>query len=180
MAGAMNIPYIIKMGFSKQEYFIIVKGIGMIALFGGAFLGGIVMVRLGIANSLWVFGILQAVSTVCFALLMIVGKNHAVLTGIVAFEFLATGLGQAAYATYMAVQTNKRFTATQYAMMTGLMAIPGTVAAAITGFMVEYLGWSGFYIACALVALPGMLLLIRIAPWGSSNEEIDASVGPDN
>jgi len=177
MAGAMNIPYILKMGFTKQEYFVIVKGIGMFALFGGAFLGGIVMIRLGIANSLWVFGILQAVSTACFALLMIVGKNHVILTGIVAFEFLATGLGQAAYATYMAVQTNKRFTATQYAMMTSLMAIPGTAAAAITGYMVEYLGWSGFYITCALVALPGMLLLIRIAPWGSSNEEIDANVG---
>ena len=177
MAGAMNIPYILKMGFTKQEYFVIVKGIGMLALFGGAFLGGIVMVRLGIANSLWVFGILQAISTACFALLMIVGKNHVILTGIVAFEFLATGMGQAAYATYMAVQTNKRFTATQYAMMTSLMAIPGTVAAAITGYMAEYLGWSGFYITCALVAVPGMLLLIRIAPWGSSNEEIDASMG---
>ena len=177
MAGAMNIPYILKMGFTKQEYFVIVKGIGMFALFGGAFLGGIVMIRLGIANSLWVFGILQAVSTACFALLMIVGKNHVILTGIVAFEFLATGLGQAAYATYMALQTNKRFTATQYAMMTSLMAIPGTAAAAITGYMAEYLGWSGFYITCALVAVPGMLLLIRIAPWGSSNEEIDANVG---
>ena len=177
MAGAMNIPFILKMGFTKQEYFVIVKGIGMLALFGGAFLGGIVMVRLGIANSLWVFGILQAISTACFALLMIVGKNHVILTGIVAFEFLATGMGQAAYATYMAVQTNKRFTATQYAMMTSLMAIPGTVAAAITGYMAEYLGWSGFYITCALVAVPGMLLLIRIAPWGSSNEEIDASMG---
>ncbi|MFC1845070.1 AmpG family muropeptide MFS transporter [Thermodesulfobacteriota bacterium] len=179
MAGAMNIPYILKMGFTKQEYFVIVKGIGMMALFGGAFLGGIVMVRLGIANSLWVFGILQAVSTACFALLMIVGKNHVLLTGIVAFEFLATGLGQAAYASYMAVQTNKRFTATQYAMMTSLMAVPGTVAAAITGYMAEYLGWIGFYIICALVAIPGMLLLMRIAPWGSSNEEIDANMGAD-
>jgi PAT family beta-lactamase induction signal transducer AmpG len=176
MAGAMNIPFILKMGFTKQEYFVIVKGIGMFALFGGAFLGGIVMIRLGIANSLWVFGILQAISTACFALLVIIGKNHVLLTGIVAFEFLATGLGQAAYASYMAVQTNKRFTATQYAMMTSLMAIPGTVAAAITGYMAEYLGWSGFYIVCALVALPGMLLLIWIAPWGSSNEEIDASM----
>jgi len=176
MAGAMNIPYILKMGFTKQEYFVIVKGIGMLALFGGAFFGGIVMVRLGIANSLWVFGILQAVSTACFALLMIVGKNHILLTGIVAFEFLATGLGQAAYASYMAVQTNKRFTATQYAMMTSLMAVPGTVAAALTGYMAEYLGWTGFYITCALVALPGMLLLMRIAPWGSSNQDIDASI----
>jgi len=176
MAGAMNIPFILKMGFTKQEYFVIVKGIGMFALFGGAFLGGIIMIRLGIANSLWVFGILQAISTACFALLVVVGKNHVLLTGIVTFEFLATGLGQAAYASYMAVQTNKRFTATQYAMMTSLMAIPGTVAAAITGYMAEYLGWSGFYIVCALVALPGMLLLIRIAPWGSSNQEIDASL----
>jgi MFS transporter, PAT family, beta-lactamase induction signal transducer AmpG len=176
MAGAMNIPFILKMGFTKQEYFVIVKGIGMLALFGGAFLGGLVMIRLGIANSLWVFGILQAVSTAGFALLVIFGKNQILLSGIVAFEFLATGLGQAAYASYMAVQTNKRFTATQYAMMTSLMAIPGTVAAAVTGYMAEYLGWVGFYIICSLVAVPGLLLLLRIAPWGSSNEEIDASV----
>ena len=176
MAGAMNIPYILKMGFSKQEYFVIVKGIGMLALFGGAFLGGIVMIRLGIANSLWVFGVLQAVSTACFALLAVAGKSQMLLTGIVAFEFLATGLGQAAYASYMAVQTNKRFTATQYAMMTSLMAIPGTAAAAFTGYMADYLGWAGFYIVCALAALPGMLLLRRIAPWGSRNEQIDASV----
>ena len=180
MAGAMNIPYILKMGFSKQEYFVIVKGIGMVALFGGAFLGGIVMIRLGIANSLWIFGILQAVSTAGFALLMIVGKNDAVLTGIVAFEFLATGMGQAAYASYMAVQTNKKFTATQYAMMTSLMAIPGTIAAAATGYMAEYLGWIGFYTVCALLAIPGMLLLFRIAPWGSSNEEIGTGSQKDS
>jgi PAT family beta-lactamase induction signal transducer AmpG len=176
MAGAMNIPFILKMGFSKQEYFVIVKGIGMVALFGGAFIGGIIMLRLKIANSLWVFGVLQAISTACFVLLMIVGKNHVVLTGIVAFEFLATGLGQAAYASYMAIQTNKRFTATQYAMMTSLMAIPGTAAAAVTGYMAEFLGWSGFYTVCALAALPGLLLLVRIAPWGSSNEVIDANL----
>jgi PAT family beta-lactamase induction signal transducer AmpG len=176
MAGAMNIPFILKMGFTKQEYFVIVKGVGMLALFGGAFLGGIVMIRLGIANSLWVFGILQAVSTAGFALLVVFGKNQILLSGIVAFEFLATGLGQAAYASYMAVQTNKRFTATQYAMMTSLMAIPGTVAASVTGYMAEYLGWVVFYILCSLVALPGLLLLLRIAPWGSSNEEIDASI----
>ena len=176
MAGAMNIPFILKMGFTKQEYFVIVKGIGMLALFGGAFLGGIVMIRLGIANSLWVFGLLQAVSTAGFALLVFYGKNSYLLSGIVAFEFLATGLGQAAYASYMAVQTDKRFTATQYAMMTSLMAIPGTAAAAVTGYMVEFLGWTGFYFVCALAAIPGLVLLLRIAPWGSSNEDIDANV----
>jgi PAT family beta-lactamase induction signal transducer AmpG len=176
MAGAMNIPFILKMGFTKQEYFIIVKGIGMLTLFGGVFLGGIIMIRLGIARSLWIFGILQAVSTACFALLVIFGKNQFLLTGIVAFEFLATGLGQAAYATFMAIQTNKRFTATQYAMMTSLMAIPGTVAAAVTGYMAQYMGWSAFYIVCALVAAPGMALLLKVAPWGASNEQLDVSI----
>jgi len=96
------------------------------------------------------------------------------LSGIVVFEFLATGLGQAAYATYMAMQTNKRFTATQYALMTSLMAIPGTLVASGTGYMALWLGWVGFYVVCALVALPGMVLLLKIAPWGSTNEEISA------
>lgn len=175
MAGAMNIPFILKMGFTKQEYFVIVKGVGMLTLFGGAFVGGIVMIRLGIANSLWLFGLLQAVSTAGFALLVLFGKSQLLLTTIVAFEFFATGLGQAAYATYMAIQTDKRFTATQYALLTSLMAIPGTLAASVTGYLAQAVGWTGFYLFCALIALPGMLLLFRIAPPGTPNEKLDVS-----
>ncbi len=183
MAGALNIPFILTQGFTKTEYFVIVKGIGMLCLFGGVLAGGAAMVRLGIARSLWIFGLLQAVSTVFFATLVWVDHGtpfweeyrHLLLTAIVGFEFLATGMGQAAYATYMAIQTNKRFTATQYALLTSLMAVPGTVAASITGFMAEGLGWSGFYIACALAALPGMLLLFKVAPWGMTNDELDVA-----
>ncbi len=182
MAGAMNIPFILRMGFSKTEYFVIVKGIGMLGLFGGVLAGGAIMIRLGIARSLWVFGILQAVSTAFFALLIIIGhgsqlwllhRNH-ILAGIVGFEFFATGLGQAAYATYMAIKTNKKFTATQYALLTSLMAIPGTIAAATTGFIVEISGWAGFYYICALLAIPGMLLLLKLAPWNAANKDLDA------
>ena len=183
MAGALNIPFILTQGFTKTEYFVIVKGIGMLCLFGGVLVGGAAMVRLGIARSLWIFGLLQAISTVFFATLVWVehgtafweAYRHLLLTAIVGFEFLATGMGQAAYATYMAIQTNKRFTATQYALLTSLMAVPGTVAASVTGFMAEGLGWSGFYIACALAALPGMLLLFTIAPWGMTNDELDVA-----
>ncbi len=183
MAGALNIPFILMQGFTKTEYFVIVKGIGMACLFGGVLLGGAAMVRLGIARSLWVFGILQALSTAFFAVLVWVDHGtvfwetyrHMLLSAIVGFEFFSTGMGQAAYATYMAVQTNKRFTATQYALLTSLMAVPGTVAASVTGFMAKGLGWSGFYITCALAALPGMLLLFRIAPWSSSNDELDVA-----
>lgn len=182
MAGTMNIPFILKMGFTKAEYFVIVKGIGMLGLFGGVLLGGTLMIRLGIARSLWIFGILQAVSTACFPVLVRVDHgssfwanyNQMLLSAVVLFEFLATGLGQAAYATYMAIQTNKRFTATQYALLTSLMAVPNVVAASATGFMIEWIGWELFYYSCAIIALPGLLLLIRLAPWGASNQDIEA------
>jgi len=181
MAGTMTIPFILKMGFSKTEYFVIVKGIGMFGLFGGVILGGSIMIRLGIARSLWVFGTLQAISTALFAILVIVDHDsmiwadyrQAILACIVGFEFFSTGLGQAAYATYMAIQTNKRFTATQYALLTSLMAVPGVVAASATGFMAKYLGWDIFYFMCAILAIPGMLLLFKIAPWNASNEDLE-------
>lgn len=181
MASTMTIPYITQMGFSKTDYFVIVKGLGMTGLFGGVLVGGSIMIRLGIAKSLYLFGLLQAVSTAMFALLNMVDHTSAfwqnyhqsVLGGIVAFEFFATGMGQSAYATYMAIQTNKMYTATQYALLTSLMGVPGVIAASMTGFMSELFGWNLFYLVCALVALPGLLLLLKIAPWNATNEDLE-------
>ncbi|MCF6245994.1 MAG: MFS transporter [Desulfobacula sp.] len=181
MASNMTIPVIVEMGYTKVQYFVIVKGVGMMGLFGGVIVGGSIMIRLGIANSLYVFGILQAISTALFALLNSIDHaspfwlqyNSALLGTIVAFEFFATGLGQAAYATYMAIQTNKRFTATQYALLTSFMGVPGVFAASMTGYLSTFLGWNFFYYCCALVAIPGLLLLLKIAPWNTSNETLE-------
>jgi PAT family beta-lactamase induction signal transducer AmpG len=181
MAGTMTIPYIMEMGFSKAQYFVIVKGVGMFGLFAGVLVGGSVMIRLGIAKSLYIFGFLQAVSTAFFAVLNLVDHGSAfwsvysqyLLGAVVGFEFFATGLGQAAYATYMAIQTSKRFTATQYALLTSLMGIPGVFAAALTGYMSRFFGWNLFYLFCALIALPGILLLLKIAPWKADNESLE-------
>ncbi len=181
MASAMTIPYIIKMGFTETDYFVIVKGLGMFGLFGGVLVGGTIMIRLGIAKSLYVFGFLQAISTAFFVILNIldhsstfwISYSQTLLAGIVGFEFFATGMGQAAYASYMAIQTHKKYTATQYALFTCLMAIPGTVAAAITGYMAKYLGWNYFYFICAFMAIPGILLLFKIAPWQMTNAQLE-------
>lgn len=162
MAGAMTVPFILKLGFDKTDYLYIVKGVGMFALFGGMLLGGALMVRLGLFWSLISFGVLQMVSTAGFAWLALVGKSFPVLTSVVVFELMSTGLGTAAYATFMAMQTDRRFTATQYALFTSLMALPGTLAAMATGFMAEAFGWPGFYLTCALVAIPGLLLIPKI------------------
>jgi PAT family beta-lactamase induction signal transducer AmpG len=181
MAGTMTIPYVVAMGYTKAQYFVIVKGVGMLGLFGGVLIGGSIMIRLGIAKSLYLFGVLQAVSTALFAVLNIIDHtspfwvdySSSLLGFIVAFEFFATGLGQAAYATYMAIQTNRRFTATQYALLTSLMGVPGVFAAAVTGYIVQFSSWNFFYFFCAAVALPGMLLLLKIAPWAATNDELE-------
>jgi PAT family beta-lactamase induction signal transducer AmpG len=171
MAGAMTTPFYLDIGFSKTEIGTVVKLFGFWATIAGALIGGVLMIRLGINHSLWVFGFLQAISTACFAILARIGYSVAVLSGVIAFENLSSGMGTAAYAAFMASITNKKFTATQYALLTSLMGIPRVVASAPTGFLAKNLGWESFFIACTVIAVPGMLLLFKVAPWNSGQAE---------
>jgi PAT family beta-lactamase induction signal transducer AmpG len=165
MASHMTIPFYLDIGFSKTEIGAVVKLFGFWATVGGNLIGGVLMLRLGINRSLWVFGIFQAISTACFALLARIGDSIPVLSGVIAFENLSGGMGTAAFVAFMASITNKRFTATQYALLTSLMGVPRVMAAAPTGFFAKNLGWVSFFIACTVIAIPGMLLLLKFAPW---------------
>ncbi len=165
MAAAMTTPFYLEMGFSTSEIGAVVKLFGFWATIIGGLLGGVLMLRIGINRSLWIFGVLQALSTAGFAILVVVGHELAWLAAVIAFENLSGGMGTAAYVAFMASLTNKQFTATQYALLSSLMGIPRVMAAAPTGFMVEAMGWGSFFISCALVAIPGLLLLQRFAPW---------------
>jgi len=167
MASAMTTPFYLELGFTKTQIGAVVKLFGFWATIGGGLLGGVLMLKLGISKSLWIFGFLQAVSTAGFAVLAQLGPVVAGLGAVVAFENLTSGMGTAAYVAFMASLTNKRFTATQYALLSSLMGIPRVMASAPTGFLAEHLGWTGFFIFCTLIAAPGMLLLFKFAPWGS-------------
>lgn len=167
MASAMTIPFYLDIGFSKTEIGTVVKLFGFWATIAGALLGGVIMIRLGINRSLWVFGFLQAISTAGFALLARIGYSIPALSAVIGFENLSSGMGTAAYMAFMASITNKKFTATQYALLTSLMAVPRTVLSAPTGFLAKNMGWQNFFIACTLIAIPGMLLLLKFAPWKS-------------
>lgn len=164
MAMAMTTPFYLDIGFTKTQVGAVVKLFGFWATVGGGLLGGVMMLRLGINRSLWVFGFLQMISTFCFALLARIGPSVAGLSGVVAFENLSGGMGTAAYAAFMASITDRRFTATQYALLSSLMGVPRVLAAAPTGKLAEVMGWPAFFIFCGLMAIPGMLLLFRFAP----------------
>lgn len=169
MASSMTAPFYVDLQFSKTEIGALVKLVGFWAILSGSFVGGILMLRLGINKSLWIFGLLQAVSTAGFAVLAQIGHNIPMLAFVIGFENLSSGMGTAAYAAFMASITNKKFTATQYALLTSLMGIPRVVASSGTGFLAEAMGWTGFFVFCTLIAAPGMLLLFKFAPWRSEN-----------
>jgi PAT family beta-lactamase induction signal transducer AmpG len=165
MAAAIATPFYLDMGFTKSEIGTVVKLFGSWATIAGAVFGGLWMLRLGIHSSLWVFGLLQAVSTAGFAVLTRIGYNLPALCGVIAFESITGGMGTSAFVAFMAGLTNKKFTATQYALLTSIMGLPRVLAAAPTGLAAKHLGWEWFFIFCTLAAIPGMLLLPRFAPW---------------
>jgi len=173
MASAMTTPFYLDIGFSKTEIGTVVKLFGFWATIIGGLVGGVIMLRLGINRSLWIFGFLQAASTAGFALLARIGHSIPALSGVIAFENLSSGMGTAAYVAFMASITNKKFTATQYALLSSLMGIPRVLASAPTGFFAKNLGWMSFFIACTLIAIPGMLILLKFAPWGSKEVDIN-------
>lgn len=170
MASAMTTPFYLDIGFTKTEIGAVVKLFGFWATLGGGLLGGILMLRMGIKRALWVFGLLQAVSTAGFAVLAQIGYSLAALSAVIAFENLTSGMGTAAYVAYMASITNKKFTATQYALLSSLMGIPRVMASAPTGYLAKNMGWQAFFVACTLIAIPGLLLLIKITPWQTTEE----------
>lgn len=165
MATALQTPFFIDMGFSRTEIGSVAKFAALVAsIFGGLF-GGVVMIKLGINRALWIFGFVQIVSILGFALLSVVGDNLWMLGAANAFEYLGVGLGTAAFVAFIARTTNPSFAATQFALFTALAAVPRTVANSVTGLIVEQVGWTNFFFLCTALAVPGMLLLFKIAPW---------------
>ncbi|RPH50231.1 MAG: MFS transporter [Desulfobacteraceae bacterium] len=165
MASSMTTPFYLDIGFSKTEIGAVVKLFGFWATLGGSLAGGLIMLYIGINRSLWIFGFFQALSTAGFAVLARIGYSIPALSGVIAFENFSAGMGTAAYSAFMASITNKKFTATQYALLSSLMGVPRVIASAPTGFLAKNTGWELFFTACTLLAIPGMLLLFKFAPW---------------
>lgn len=173
MAVALATPFYLDMGFSKTEIGLVAKNAGLWASVAGGILGGIWMIKLGINRALWIFGVVQMLAILGFAWLAVAGHNLWVLALVIGFEAFGVGLGTAAFVAYIAQTTHPLYTATQFALFTSLAAVPRTVANAATGFLVESLGWFNFYMLCFLLAIPGMLLLVKVAPWRSTSQDSD-------
>jgi len=172
MATALATPFYLDMGFSKTEIGLIAKNAGLWPSVIGGLLGGIWMVKLGINRALWVFGAIQMLAILGFSWLAVAGHDLFILGVVIGVEAFGVGLGTAAFVAYIAHTTHPLYTATQFALFTSLAAVPRTFANAATGYLVEDLGWRNFFIFCFLAAIPGMLLLIKVAPWKENGQKV--------
>lgn len=165
MATALSTPFYLDLGFSKTVIGSTVKLVNFWSMILGSFLGGAVIFKIGINKSLWLFGLVQMASIFGFAILSEAGPVIWVLACVIAFEYLGVGLGASALTAYMARATNMNFTATQFALFSSLIALPRTFANATTGYLIEAMGYTSFFILCGALAIPGMALLPWVAPW---------------
>lgn len=179
MCTALATPFYLDMGFAKSQIGVVAKNAGLWPAVIGGLLGGLWMVKIGINRALWLFGVVQLLSIFGFAWLAWLGPRAAVgaaelaqLALVIGFEALGVGLGTAAFVAFIARATNPLYTATQFALFTSLAAVPRTFINATTGTLVEQMGWFNFFLLCAALAVPGMLLLLKVAPWQKNNSPV--------
>jgi PAT family beta-lactamase induction signal transducer AmpG len=166
MATALSTAFYLDLGFTKTVIGTTAKAAALWSSVAGGLVGGLIMLKIGIHRALWAFGAVQLVSILGFAALAVWGPDPTALFAVVSFEYLGVGLGTSAFVAFIARCTDPRYTATQLALLTSLTGVPRTLAGAATGYMVEAMGYPVFFVVCFCVAVPGLLILPWVAPWG--------------
>jgi len=181
MATALATPFYMELGYTRTQIGLVAKNAGLWASLAGGIIGAVWLEKTGVNRGLWIFGVLQAVAILGFALLAQTGvavagaePSSLMLGLVIGLEAFAVGLGTAAFTAYIATTTDQRYTATQFALFTSLAAVPRTFFNALTGFVVAHTGWFVFFLICFALAVPGMLLLPKIAPWNTPHPSQDS------
>lgn len=170
LVNNMATPFLLPktgLGFSQTEIGAIQGGMGLLATIVGALMGGSILSKIGINRALWVFGGLQAVSNLAYFVLAQVGKNYSWLVITINIENFCAGLGTAAFVAFLMNLCNPRFSATQYALLSSLMAVSRDILVAPAGNLAKATGWPMFFLISIVAAVPGLLLLPVFAPWNS-------------
>lgn len=177
LADTLQAPFLLRgMGFSKLQVASTTKTVGLLSLILGGVVGGALMKKLSLKRALVLFGCIQGGSILAFWALSRLGPRLLVLTFALGLENLAFGMGTAAFGTFVMLLCDKRFTATQYALLTSLLAVTRGYLTAPAGWYAARVGWSLYFLTCAAAAVPGLLLLARYGAWGI-DEDNGAAAG---
>ncbi|MFW0777731.1 MAG: AmpG family muropeptide MFS transporter [Rickettsiales bacterium] len=157
--GIMTNPFLLEVGFSKEQIAAVVKLYGLFATIIGTFIGGALVYRLGIMRSLWIGGFAHGFTNLLFVWQAQAGADVSVLAVVITAENLFGGLGTAAFVAYISSLTNVQFTATQYALLSSFASFGRTTFSTPAGWVADTLGWELFFMFSALLAIPGLVVL---------------------
>lgn len=178
LAQALTRPFLIDMGYNADQRGVALATIGAGATVIGAFLGGWVTTLAGLGHSLWIFGFLQLFSNAGYYLLALLeAPNPPAMYAATGFELLTSGMGTGAFSVLLLRLTEKRFSATQYALFSSLFALPRVLAGPVTGFAVNAVGWPTFFLSTMVIGIPGLLMLARFVPLGVREPRLDDGTG---
>ena len=177
LAQSLTRPFLIDMGYDATQRGVALATIGATGTIVGSFIGGWVTTLAGLGHSLWIFGFLQLFSNIGYYLLSLLdAPDVPAMYAATGFELLTSGMGTGAFAVLLLRLTEKRFSATQYALFSSLFALPRVLAGPITGFAVDAMGWSAFFLLTLVIGIPGLVMLGRFVPFGVSEPQFDDHV----
>ena len=165
LTQALTRPFLVQAGFNDFDVGVATATIGQAAAIAGTMAGGMLTDRIGLGRALWTFGLLQLVANLGYAVVAQVGVNRPVMYSAQALELGTSGLASGAFGVLLLRLTQKRFSATQYALLSSLFTLPRVLAGPIAGVLADLLGWRDFFILTVAFGIPGMLMLARFVPW---------------
>lgn len=170
----LSVPFLIDLGFTQTDIGAIKGGIGIAATIVGAIAGGSLVAKMGINRSLWVFGVLQAVSNFAYYALALAGREYPLLVGAIIVENFCMGMVSSGFVAFLMSMCTSRFSATQYALLSSLTGVGRDVLVAPAGAVAQSTGWATFFLLTVIVAIPGLLLLPIFAPWNAEGPLVAA------
>lgn len=166
LASALLNPFLIDMGYNSDQRGLAIKTVGLFCTLGGTFLGGFLTTIIGLGHSLWIFGLLQIFSNIGYIALSKSGTNPTLFYSAMGFETFTQGLAAGSFSVLLLRLTAKRFSATQFALFSSMVAITRVLGGSLSGFAVSGLGWTNFYYMTMLAGIPGLIFLQRFSPMG--------------
>jgi PAT family beta-lactamase induction signal transducer AmpG len=177
LAGQMTPTFLLQTGFSTSDLGIIRSWIGLLATLAGAFVGGEWVSRIGTYRCLFIFAALQGIGNLGLGAIGLVGQNYPLLLGATVFDNMAGGMGTAAFLAFLMSLCDRQFSATQYALLTSVFAVGGTLAGAVSGYLAATVNWPLFYLITAMTAAPAMVILLWLGPPSSTAALATAAKG---
>jgi PAT family beta-lactamase induction signal transducer AmpG len=173
LTQALTRPFLVQTGFDDFDVGVATATIGQAAAVLGTLVGGVLTDRIGLGRALWIFGFLQMVSNLGYAAVAQVGVNRPLMYAAQAFELGSSGLGQGAFGVLLMRLTQKRFSATQYALLSSLFTLPRILSGPVAGVLANAMGWRDFFVLTVVFGVPGMAMLARFVPWGVRDVEFE-------